>query len=129
MKRGYNFPDNYSGRGEVPRGKSMTVPNQALSIREIMYKSLRGSLLSEVSHNHLEYGEDEDFLDEMPTEIDLTDLDLAAEQAQEAQKRVDEYHAKRKQELEAQKLADDAKRKQQTPTPPADENLPDPKAE
>lgn len=114
MKRGYNFPDNYSGRGEVPRGKSATVPNQALSIREIMYKSLRGSLLSEVSHNHLEYGEDEDFLDEMPTEIDLTDLDVAAEQASEAQKRVDEYHAKRKQ---------------QTPTPPADENLPDPTAE
>lgn len=106
MKKGYNFPDAPASGLEHPKGKSMTVPNQALSIRDIMERSLRGAMLSEVAHNRLEYGDDEDYDDEMPTEMDLSDMDVAAEQIDAAKARINE-HAQRKNQS-AKKVESDS---------------------
>ncbi len=45
---------------EIVKGRSEVIPNQALSIREIIQRSNRGQLLAEVQGNILQYGEDED---------------------------------------------------------------------
>ncbi len=45
---------------ENPKGRSEVIPNQAMSIREIVARSSRGQVLSEVQGNELQYGEDED---------------------------------------------------------------------
>lgn len=45
---------------EIVKGRSEVIPNQALSIREIIQRSNRGQLLAEVQGNVLQYGEDED---------------------------------------------------------------------
>lgn len=49
-----------STRGEVPHGRSELIPNQALSIRQIIERSSRGQILAEVQGNALQYGDDED---------------------------------------------------------------------
>lgn len=45
---------------EHPKGRSEVIPNQALSLREIIERSSRGQMLREVQGNELQYGEDED---------------------------------------------------------------------
>lgn len=45
---------------EHPKGRSEVIPNQALSLREIIQRSSRGQVLREVQGNELQYGEDED---------------------------------------------------------------------
>lgn len=51
--------DVYKGYEHVV-GRSETVPNQALSLRDIIMRSSRGQYLAEVAGNQLQYGEDED---------------------------------------------------------------------
>lgn len=40
-------------------GRSQVIPNQALHVREILLRSARGQMLSEVQQNELQYGDDE----------------------------------------------------------------------
>ena len=44
---------------ENPKGRSEVIPNQALSIRDIVTRSSRGQFLAEVQGNTLQYGDDE----------------------------------------------------------------------
>lgn len=69
MKMNWIHPDTFVPDSccQEPKGDSMTVPNQALKIRDIMERSLRGQILPELQQNVLQYGED------LP--MDLSDLD------------------------------------------------------
>lgn len=87
---------------EDPVGDSMTVPNQALKIRDIMERSLRGQLLPEVQGNVLQYGDDmpEDLaeLDEMEDRVDVEEyanyLESRVIEQKEALKRAKEEETK-----------------------------------
>lgn len=116
MKKGFSYPDSPTSAEEV-FGKSETIPNQALNIREIMMRSLRGALLPEVQNNNLEYGEDEDFEDGFDPEVDLTDIDENNERLSYLEQRV-------KQQKDAQ-----AKPKHQDSQKPDGEELPPPNEE
>lgn len=118
MKKGiYSYPDSPTS-GEVMKGKSECVPNQALNIRDIMMRSLRGSILPEVQMNNLEYGQDEDFEDAFGQEVDLTDIEETQEKLSYFQQRVKQVEQARQ-----------AKPKQSISQTAEGEELPPPKEE
>ena len=92
------------------KGESMTVPNQALKIRDIMERSLRGQILPEVQMNSLQYGNDMSHdmaeLDELGDRTDIEEyanyLESRIKEQKEAQKRAKAEEAK-------QSVADEAK--------------------
>lgn len=86
----WNFPNTEVDGYEHPKGKSQTIPNQALQIREIMFRSLRGQILPEVTGNNLEYGDDEDFEDAFSPEQDLTDIEANQSQIDYLSQRVEQ---------------------------------------
>lgn len=105
MKETWIHPDTFVPDKCVQEctGESMTVPNQALKIRDIMERSLRGQILPEVQMNSLQFGDD------MPHEMavldefdDRTDVE---EYANYLEKRI-------KEQKEAQKRAESEKAKQ-----------------
>ena len=55
----YKHPDTFEpfSSVQVPKGISQTVPSQALQVRDIMERSLRGQILPEIQMNQLQYGE------------------------------------------------------------------------
>lgn len=83
MKRNYDRYKHCVGRSEV-------VPNQALSLREIMNRSLKGQRLMEVTMNQLQYGEDDREDPELPEFEDKFDV---LDHANYLEQRVAEYKA------------------------------------
>ena len=107
-------------RGEVPHGRSELIPNQALSIRQIIERSSRGQILAEVQRNQLQYGEDEDedgvdLFDPEDDKFDVRDKLSYYEQRLASAKAEKEAYEKQKKEdaekakatLEADDAADD----------------------
>lgn len=88
MKKGINHPETDVDIFEHPKGKSEVVPNQALNIRDIMLRSLRGAILPEVQNNQLEFGDDETHDDAFNPEIDLTDIEETAEKVSYLNQRI-----------------------------------------
>lgn len=84
-------------------GESMTVPNQALKIRDIMERSLRGQILPEVQMNSLQFGDD------MPH--DMADIDEFDDRT-DIEEYVNYLEKRIKEQKEAQERAKDEKAKQ-----------------
>lgn len=90
-------------------GESMTVPNQALKIRDIMERSLRGQILPEVQMNNLQYGPDMPHelsdIDELEDRTDVEEyanyLEKRITQQKEAQERAKAEKAKQSEADEA----------------------------
>lgn len=106
-----------STRGEVPQGRSELIPNQALSIRQIIERSSRGQILAEVQGNQLQYGDDEDeegvdLFDPDDDKFDVRDKLSYYEQRLASAKAEKEAYEKQKNEeakkAEAKPEADDA---------------------
>lgn len=102
MMKQRNFPETEVDIFEVSKGKSETIPGRALHICEIMLRSLRGAILSEVQNNKLDYGEDEGFEDAFDHEVDLTDLDETMQQRSYLEQRIQQA-SKQKKKTEVDK--------------------------
>lgn len=99
MELPYIHPDTFEIDSciQMCEGISETVPNQALKIRDIMERSLRGQILPEVQQNQLQYGQDLPHeLAELDEFEDRTDVE---EYANYLEKRIEEQ----KQALEREK--------------------------
>lgn len=88
---------------EIVKGRSEVIPNQALSIREIIQRSNRGQLLAEVQGNQLQYGDDEDpdgedFFEYDDDKFDQRDKLSYLEQRLQEAKAADEEYKKKKEE-------------------------------
>lgn len=92
---------------EKPRGRSEVIPNQALSLRQIIEKSSRGMMLSEVRANQLQYGddEDEDGRDLFTQEDDIFDVH---DRLSYYEQRLQQEKEVRKASIEAQKQSKNA---------------------
>lgn len=106
----YTFPDEFVlGPDQMchPVGRSETIPNQGLMIRDIMARSLRGQILPEVQMNHLQYGPDSSFDSADFEGEDLTDVQ---ENLSYLEARVQQFHQEReKARLEKMSAKEEAK--------------------
>lgn len=97
--------------------ESMTVPNQALKIRDIMERSLRGQILPEVQMNSLQFGDDMPHdmadLDEFDDRTDVEEyanyIEKRIKEQKEAQERAKAEKAKQSEADEAKAENDEAK--------------------
>ena len=80
------------------KGRSEVIPNQALSLRDIMNRSLRGQYLAEVAANQLQYGDDAPEDDGMPDFEDKFDV---LDHASYLEQRVNEFKAAKEAEIAA----------------------------
>lgn len=88
--------------GEVVRGASMTVPNESMSLKEILARSFAGATLPDLMRPD-DDGPDEDFDDAMSPDVELSDF---AENRDFITKMRDKIEAEReKAEKEAEKKA------------------------
>lgn len=108
----YIHPDTFQPDSclQECKGESMTVPNQALKIRDIMERSLRGQILPEVQMNSLQYGDDMSHemadIDEFE---DRTDVEEYANYLEKRIKEQKEAQERAKAEKAEQSEADEAK--------------------
>lgn len=89
-----NVTEKVSGRSEV-------IPNQALSLRQIIERSARGMQMREMMLNHLQYGEDEsedgeDLFDPYDDKFDVRDKLSYLEQRLESAKAAKAAYEKEK---------------------------------
>lgn len=102
----YNNQENYNRRRptvdpddelyrEVPKGDSMTVPGQTLTIKQIMERALNG-IKPDLQESPFFDVEDLEMLQEFP--IDLTDLDESRAHLVYAQRALDEAIVARDEE-------------------------------
>lgn len=114
----YNIPIYESENVlEFPSGRSETIPNQTKSVREILARSARGQILSEVQANNLQYGEDEDpegmdFIRPEDDKFDVRDklsyYERRLQQAKDAQKAAKEAKKAPIKEESSTNVGDDA---------------------
>lgn len=71
-KKVLSIVDYVSGPGYKCVGPSMTVPNEAFSLKDLVYRSQVMAMLPDIAKK-LEYGEDETFDDAFPNDLDLAD--------------------------------------------------------
>lgn len=90
----------YKSRGEINVRASLTVPNEAMSLREIMDRYARGLPLTKSNRTEIYHGEEE----EMP---DLRKMDLSEihDLAQANSQRLKDYHEYQRIQQENQLLA------------------------
>lgn len=98
---------------EHVKGRSEVIPNQALSIREIIQRSNRGQILAEVQGNNLQYGDDqdpdgEDFFEYDDDKLDQRDKLSYLEQRLKEAKEADAAYKKQKEEEAKRKQADES---------------------
>lgn len=83
--------------GENSVGRSMTVPDQALSLREIMYRSMQGMSIPNIMMPEDKSQEDETFEDAFSPDIDFGDLYENSERLSYYMQRIEEERAKAKE--------------------------------
>lgn len=107
----YKHPDTFVPDScvQVPKGISQTVPSQALQIRDIMERSLRGQILPEIQGNQLQYGED------LPHE--LADVDELEDRTD-----VEEYVGYLENRVKAQKEAQERAKSEKAKQSEADKD-------
>lgn len=113
MKLPFVHPDTFvldNTCMETPYGKSETVPDQALKIRDIMERSLRGQILPELQQNQLQYGDDQDH--EMSDFDNLGDLSDIEESVSYLEGRIKEQKEALERQKEAQEREKSEKAKQ-----------------
>nr|WAE43622.1 MAG: hypothetical protein [Microviridae sp.]WAE43944.1 MAG: hypothetical protein [Microviridae sp.] len=87
---------------EIPKGESMTVPDEALTIGEIMEQFTHG-IVPDISKDS-QYTDTEDIDDTEPNPIDLTDLDDMRIELDELHTKIDAEKAKKSEMIRAQEL-------------------------
>lgn len=101
------------------KGRSEVIPNQALSLRDIMIRSLRGQYLAEVAANQLQFGEDESESDDLPEFEDKFDM---LDHASYLEQRVNEFKAAKEAEKAAKAQQAEQSVAQQAKAPETAEN-------
>lgn len=94
MSRFKNQHNAKPSKGQKITGISMTIPNQAMSVREIMLKHTRGQMI-EGAREEIWDGEENDLPD--PRTLDISEIHERLEETQNAiQKHRDDFTEKRK---------------------------------
>lgn len=105
MKSIFRNKSNYKPKKEYyesPTGDSLTIPDDALHIRDIVQKHSNGIIMSMAKDHY--YHDTDDFDYEDPAtkmDFDLTDLDEARTNVKELTQKIDQIN-KRKSEIEKQ---------------------------
>lgn len=101
VKNSLNYQWQFDTKPEENNLPSMTVPDQTMSIREIMQRHVRG-LSSNVSHTEIWDGEDNDLPD--PRTLDLAEKQELIIQAKEEQQRIEKQLQKQEYDKKQKKL-------------------------
>lgn len=90
---------------ETPKGESQTVPNETLTIKQIMVRAMNGHLPVEHHGQYMPVSHVDKVTKFHRPLIDQTDLEELREQNQDREQKIADFEKKRSQDLEQAKEA------------------------
>lgn len=102
----YNPPKRHQGMYETPKGESQTVPNETLTIKQIMVRAMNGHLPVEHHGQYMPVSHIDKVTKFHRPLIDQTELEELREQNKDREQQIADFQKARSEELEkAKKVA------------------------